>query len=1137
METEPIVLIRHHFKEAFKDIDLRNVILNLKSYLNIERLRYDELHVLEAQCTKFSIDRTYGILSKEQEGLQYRNIHHRIIQVINAIEQEDLSSPVSTRLTEEELATIFPKLYATTTNTPDYVKKKGRILYRIPEVMSKKSTKKCIVRIAFTEEDLVKPTTNKSKSAEVKDIRIANKMGVSLHSANSTSFSFTHTSQKQSIEQNSYTEWIIYATPKTKGEHRLLLQASVYETENGNEVVSKDFNVAEKKITVLKKNSEDEDDEADDIFIAKSDIEEEKEKNTTEKEKEEKEKNQSIEKYKNLKKASIKGLPTFIVAMLGMGFELSSQTFTINTPIIPPLQPSPDYDFSLDININEPPSILDKLKEAFENVLEKLPEAVAQVTGGYLLAEIIIAISSLIFQPHLNLSYNYQHYPDSLNIMVKGDRPPFRLNIKNRHQETLFDTVFSEKLISENIAYKDLITKNKDTLFFHLEDEGNTYVSFFEKHISQFEYLSQFDTLQKDTLFNPFVEISYQAVPGTDSLKLIANGSHPPFTLYLKGHRDTSFFDTLQFIRPDSQIFDFNKLRIGQGDTITFHLHDNIGLKDTMSLFSFVKINYQRKGKDALKLYITGTHPPFDLSIKREKDNLLLDNIEFQKIDSISYIFKNIQLSPKDKIKFNLKNRLNLIDSIIYVIPEEYNPPIGPIIISHTPSPVPPMILGIKGSFHQKILSILPLGGLSVDLIAIKELNTAIEIIKKGKPKKDNDNHIRINCSNIKDFKPGRTYQAEVTDYEQDATFYYKFKIKEEDHKLSVICNFNERNKELNINIKGNRPPFKVFINDVQRPNLQWSKEFLLKFENDNCNGLEQQTINLKIIDKEDKVAICTQEIGEACNIYDGELSSGEFTKCHKFEQFGNSCAILYLYREFSGDHWKMRDQTFKDCNLLCRIKSESFRFYKMDASSILPTCTNSYFTNLGDATTFIYIQTNSNIPPSIIRLDGFVSSNDLMSYINCPQEPPNPEAIDLGPSIEEIPPTTLAFSAPPDTTYKYEGGFKERNLKITPILEPKHRIQIYSLPKVKNVNGKEIDNKFHRKLTELVGLKLGYEIFIRHDIDKWYIFLGGFSNDEDTKAKRFIDQLKNDKRLDEEFLGKDDKDEKFINSIFFKYI
>ncbi len=114
--------------------------------------------------------------------------------------------------------------------------KRGEILYRIPDRMQNLHEEKCVVRLAWVLEHLLRDWEEAAHDV-VKDIRMAEIMGVYLLNVDEHNpFAIRTISEPvQFVDKDDYTEWIFYVKPLLVGEFPLVLRVSVIEMINGKE--------------------------------------------------------------------------------------------------------------------------------------------------------------------------------------------------------------------------------------------------------------------------------------------------------------------------------------------------------------------------------------------------------------------------------------------------------------------------------------------------------------------------------------------------------------------------------------------------------------------------------------------------------------------------------------------------------------------------------------------------------------------------------------------------------------------------------------------------------------------------------------------------------------------------------------
>ncbi len=129
--------------------------------------------------------------------------------------------------------------------------KKGEILYQIPTAMQIDKASKCIIRIAISQEALIKGLKLTS-DIHLDTIRLAKIMEVGLvEPPFEQNFEIRLVSQPEQVidfEIDEFTEWLFYVKPLHEGNHTLLLKVAVIEVINQKErkkeiVLEKEVNV------------------------------------------------------------------------------------------------------------------------------------------------------------------------------------------------------------------------------------------------------------------------------------------------------------------------------------------------------------------------------------------------------------------------------------------------------------------------------------------------------------------------------------------------------------------------------------------------------------------------------------------------------------------------------------------------------------------------------------------------------------------------------------------------------------------------------------------------------------------------------------------------------------------------------
>ncbi len=142
------------------------------------------------------------------------------------------------------------------------IRRNGQILHKIPSEMSILKESKCIVRIAYTTEILIK-NMEVDNDTEIDSIQITDLMSVELLDTNDIeTFKIrTCTDEEQFVIYEDFTQWIFFVRPIRAGKHPLYLKLVVSEIINGKE--RKRNIVLEKEIAIIQNDVQIIDDDFD----------------------------------------------------------------------------------------------------------------------------------------------------------------------------------------------------------------------------------------------------------------------------------------------------------------------------------------------------------------------------------------------------------------------------------------------------------------------------------------------------------------------------------------------------------------------------------------------------------------------------------------------------------------------------------------------------------------------------------------------------------------------------------------------------------------------------------------------------------------------------------------------------------
>ena len=229
MTAANLTALQHSLRQMLPDLGIGSVLSTLKKAIPELTIKYNTVFQLETRLNAVNKDRIRGVLSQEDLDIAYNRISADLLDLIDGLTPEDFDINTAESSVED---------------------KSGSILYRIPHTMEVEEEHRCIVRLAFDVDSVIK-NIELSSDTVVKDLRVSEVMEVEIVDPNETpSFAIRKLNAvEQFLEKNEYTEWIFYVKPLITGEFPLVLKVSVKEVINNRERVKEI--VLEEVITVI----------------------------------------------------------------------------------------------------------------------------------------------------------------------------------------------------------------------------------------------------------------------------------------------------------------------------------------------------------------------------------------------------------------------------------------------------------------------------------------------------------------------------------------------------------------------------------------------------------------------------------------------------------------------------------------------------------------------------------------------------------------------------------------------------------------------------------------------------------------------------------------------------------------------
>ena len=213
-----LVQIKREIQALIEANELPRAINALKAFLPEESAQYQAVIQLENHFNSTNVRRIRGLATDEELQLTYENLRKDLLKLVISLQNSALHNTTDTALSTDGRAT------------------RGHVLYQVPGTMQLQKESKCIIRVAFSDEVIVKNITLTAET-QIKDIRVSDLMCVDLLDTNqSETFSIRTFNQKeQFVDKDDYTEWQFFVKPLKEGVFPLTIKVTVIETLRGRE--------------------------------------------------------------------------------------------------------------------------------------------------------------------------------------------------------------------------------------------------------------------------------------------------------------------------------------------------------------------------------------------------------------------------------------------------------------------------------------------------------------------------------------------------------------------------------------------------------------------------------------------------------------------------------------------------------------------------------------------------------------------------------------------------------------------------------------------------------------------------------------------------------------------------------------
>lgn len=194
------------------------LIKALKEVLPESSPRYADVILIESRQNDANIARIRNKMSDKDLQQNYDSIRSDLVDLLQSLSEEDFDTSIpSSKHSQKKI-------------------QYGSVLYRVPNKMGLERETRCVVRIAFDEEVIIR-NIDLDEQVSMQNIRVSDIMQVELLNA-SEQHPFeirSITSAEQFVDEDDLTEWIFYVKPLLPGKHTLLLKIAVIETIRGKE--------------------------------------------------------------------------------------------------------------------------------------------------------------------------------------------------------------------------------------------------------------------------------------------------------------------------------------------------------------------------------------------------------------------------------------------------------------------------------------------------------------------------------------------------------------------------------------------------------------------------------------------------------------------------------------------------------------------------------------------------------------------------------------------------------------------------------------------------------------------------------------------------------------------------------------
>ncbi len=474
--------------------------------------------------------------------------------------------------------------------------------------------------------------------------------------------------------------------------------------------------------------------------------------------------------------------------------------------------------------------------------------------------------------------------------------------------------------------------------------------------------------------------------------------------------------------------------------------------------------------EELLTLSVKGNYPPFTLDLEKKEDSIFtFSPISLAKSDSTLFSFYSLGLQQGDSASFvaTISDRNDSLVEANFEIKWKIPKP-G----STNQYAIQANITNDKKSLNLNILN----GHFPFQVSIIDQNNKSKKwsapLIKPIIKSRDTT----FSFKSLKSFPQEGNFKIEVVDMSHKMAS-DEFNLTMQDI-LTLNTTIDKKSKKLKIKVNGNRPPFKVFLDD------KIIKSYEVKFSNRNLQGKEN--VNVKVQDEHGntKTKLVKMELDPIAPPKPKPKPPIKVVDCIPPEQLDKTCSIFYIYEEATPQNWDMKANTFSD-NRVINVLNNNYTVYHLNRNEMAIDCGTGIYTDLEYANTFIFNGDGSEPIPVL----GAIPANKFLSLLKCKSTPKggeDKESDDDGTEHQKRK-KSLKVQLEPGVTYQLQRKEDKKGFSII-TSSPMFRVQIASFLE------EPVFNRFVKKLEDI-----GEKVYVKTDTTHLRVYLGSYNSRDEA--------------------------------------